>query len=141
VDYVAREARNAALGKAGEKLVRDKEIHRLRDAGRKDLAPRVRWVSQEDGDGLGYDIQSFEEDGNAIFLEVKTTRQGITTGFFLSSNELQASVEFGEAFRLHRVFNFGRNPQYYVLSGPLSESCLLEVSNYRAWPSGSSLDS
>lgn len=31
----------------------------LRSAGRDDLARKVRWVSEEDGDGAGYDIASF----------------------------------------------------------------------------------
>jgi hypothetical protein len=32
-------------------------------AGREDLANDVRWVSDLDGDGFGYDVRSFEPDG------------------------------------------------------------------------------
>jgi len=40
-------------------------MSRLRsfNAGRRDLSSKVRWVSQADGDGLGYDIRSHEESG------------------------------------------------------------------------------
>lgn len=34
----------------------------LRTAGRDDLARKVRGVSEEDGDGAGYDIASFGPD-------------------------------------------------------------------------------
>ena len=45
----------------------------LRTAGRDDLARKVRWVSEEDGDGAGYDIASFAPDGLPRLIEVKTT--------------------------------------------------------------------
>lgn len=35
----------------------------MQAAGRGDLARRVRWVLEEDGDGAGYDIASFVSDG------------------------------------------------------------------------------
>ena len=38
-----------------------------------DLARKVRWVSEEDGDGAGYDIASFGPDGRARLIEVETT--------------------------------------------------------------------
>jgi hypothetical protein len=50
------------------------EKRRLRDARRDDLARRVEWVASTVGDGLGFDILSFDElDGSERFIEVKTT--------------------------------------------------------------------
>ena len=40
---------------------------------RDDLARKVIWVSEEEGDGAGYDIESFEPDGRPRLIEVKTT--------------------------------------------------------------------
>lgn len=37
------------------------------------LAKKVRWVSDLDGDGYGYDVESFETDGQQRLLEIKTT--------------------------------------------------------------------
>lgn len=57
-DPAARDARNRALGKRGEERVLRSEHARLRAAGRDDLARKIRWVAEEDGDGAGYDILS-----------------------------------------------------------------------------------
>ena len=62
-DVASRDARNRALGRAGEERVLAHEHASLLAAGRTDLANRIRWVSHVDGDGAGYDIQSFETDG------------------------------------------------------------------------------
>ncbi len=48
----------------------------------------MRWVSDEDGDGAGYDIASFERDGRARLIEVKTTRGWERTPFHITCNEL-----------------------------------------------------
>lgn len=62
-DVAARDARNRALGRAGEERVLAHERSLLAASGREDLARKVRWVAEEDGDGAGYDIASFEPDG------------------------------------------------------------------------------
>jgi len=72
-DVAGRDERNRALGRAGEERVLAHERSVLRSAGRDDLARKVRWVSEEDGDGAGYDIASFASDGLPRLIEVKTT--------------------------------------------------------------------
>jgi hypothetical protein len=72
-DVAGRDERNRALGRAGEERVLAHERAALRTAGRDDLARKVRWVSEEDGDGAGYDIASFAPDGLPRLIEVKTT--------------------------------------------------------------------
>ena len=76
-DPTERDFRNRALGKAGEALIIDFERRRLAHAERRDLAGKVRWVSQEDGAGAGYDILSFDPAGLEHWIEVKITR-GLT---------------------------------------------------------------
>src|SRR2546423_1512919 len=56
----------------GEERALAKEHAHLLAAGRTDLAGRIRWVSHVDGDGTGYDIQSFDMDGSDRLTEVKT---------------------------------------------------------------------
>ena len=87
-DAAGRDERNRALGRAGEALALAHECAVLKDAGRDDLAREVRWVSQEEGDGAGYDIASFAPDGRTRLLEVKTTRGWDRTPFYISRNEL-----------------------------------------------------
>ncbi len=84
VNYLAREARNASLGAAGEDFVMALEHRRLWEAGARRLAERIEQVSKTQGDGLGYDIASFELDGRESLIEVKTTSFGALTPFFAS---------------------------------------------------------
>ena len=71
-DVAERDARNRALGRAGEERVLAHERAMLVGAGRADLAHQIRWVSEFDGDGAGYDIRSFEPDGGERLIEVKS---------------------------------------------------------------------
>jgi len=57
-DPVERDKLNRALGRAGEEFLLDVEKTRLTKAGLHPLARNVRWISEEEGDGAGYDILS-----------------------------------------------------------------------------------
>jgi hypothetical protein len=70
-DPAARDAQNRALGKRGEERVFFSEQARLKTEARADLARKVRWVSEELGDGAGYDILSFDATGKERLIEVK----------------------------------------------------------------------
>ena len=133
-NYLEAEALNRSLGLAGEDLVLRFERERLRRAGSVALADRVEHVSRTQGDGLGYDIQSFEPDGRNRLIEVKTTRFGALTPFFASRNEVEVSEERGEEYQLYRVFSFRAEPKLFTLAGSLRQSCQLEASNYAALP-------
>jgi len=134
-NWAERDAANRKLGAAGEEWVIRYERRRLEAANQKGLADRVRHVSKEIGDGLGYDITSFDVDGSPIRIEVKTTNRGISVPFFLSSREIDVAKEQGRQFRLYRVFNFGTaSPQIYILEGALAEKCALTPISYRAIP-------
>jgi hypothetical protein len=52
-------------------------------------------------------------------LEVKTTRGGINTPFFVSENERRVAAEMGHEFRIYRVFAFENEPKIYQIPGPL----------------------
>lgn len=92
------------LGSAGECWVVKSERKRLADLGRHALANAVEHVAKTRGDGLGYDVLSFEEDGTERHIEVKTTRYGISTPFFLQASELEHSREVPDLFKLYRLF-------------------------------------
>lgn len=134
VDYAARDERNRALGRAGEEWAVRYFEATLTSAGRRDLADRIEWVSQSQGDGLGYDIAAFDLDGLPIFVEVKATNGAIGAPFVLTSNELAVSRELGSAFRLMRIFNFSSSPRFYFLKGDLAACCDLTPQVYRATP-------
>ncbi len=131
-DPAARDARNRMLGKAGEERIVLFERTRLNARGRSDLSRKVRWVSEEDGDGAGYDVLSFDNNGKERLLEVKTTIGHQTTPFFLSDNERSLSQERPDAFRLVRLYDFQRSPRAFELAPPLELSVMLRATNYRA---------
>lgn len=131
-DPSERDFRNRALGKAGEALIIDFERRRLAEVERRDLAGKVRWVSQEDGDGAGYDILSFDRAGRERLIEVKTTRGAWKTPFFLTGNERSFAEERPEAFRLYRVYEYGESPRFFKLRPPLESAVMLEPTTYRA---------
>lgn len=131
-DVAERDARNRALGHAGEERVFAHERSSLIDVGRPDLADRVRWVAHLDGDGAGYDIHSFEQDGRDRLIEVKTTRGWERTPFHISRRELDVSVARREGWRLIRLWNFSRAPRAFELHPPLSNHVALMPTSFQA---------
>ena len=100
-----------------------------------DLAARVEWDVQTCGDGLGYDVLSFDErtDGEQ-WLEVKTTGLGKYHPFLVTYLEFRCSEAEPDRFRLYRVFDFRSAPRVYVLPGRLSTTCRMDPALYRAAP-------
>lgn len=133
MDFAERDAANHQLGKLGEQFVFDLERYRLNLAGRDDLAQKVVWASRDIGDGLGFDIISFDEaDDSERMLEVKATGLGKFFPFYVTSNEVRCSEDIPQQYHLFRVFDFGRSPRLYILHGSLRELCKLEPVLYRA---------
>lgn len=131
-DPALRDLRNRKTGLVGEELVYRSEIARLQQAGRPDLAQKVKWVSKEDGDGAGFDILSFENDGTERFYEVKTTIGHRRTPFYLSRNERDFAEEAPDNFRIFRLYEVGRSPRSFLIAPPLDNALILEPSVYRA---------
>jgi hypothetical protein len=139
IDYIGREQANAALGLAGEEWVVEYERRRLADAGRTDLAKEVRHVSVVDGDGAGYDILSFDPHSECErLIEVKTTRSGILTPFYLTRNEFEVSRKRHDCYSLYRVHCFGLRTRVYWLDGALDTTCDLSAMSFRALPKAQS---
>lgn len=131
-DPALRDLRNRKTGLIGEELVYRSEIARLNQAGRSDLAKKVKWVSKEEGDGAGYDILSFEADGTERFFEVKTTVGHRRTPFYLSRNERDFAEEAPNNFRIFRLYEVGQAPRSFLIAPPLDNALILEPSVYRA---------
>ena len=127
-----QEAINRKLGYLGEKFVLEWEKRRLIREGRFDLTTEIEWTSEEQGDGAGYDIKSFEADGSPRYIEVKTTNFGKSSRFLISRNEVVFSDLHSAHYHLYRVFNFSRNPTLFILSGVLNKNCELQPTVFQA---------
>ncbi|MBL3595031.1 DUF3883 domain-containing protein [Rhodovulum sulfidophilum] len=131
-DVAGRDERNRALGRAGEERVLSHEQATLKAAGRDDLARKVRWVSEEDGDGAGYDIASYAPDGRSRLIEVKTTNGWERTPFHITRNELAVADERRAEWCLFRMWNFSRAPKAFELYPPLDAHVSLTPTSFQA---------
>lgn len=73
-DPAERDELNRSFGHAGEQMVIEFEQQRLWRAGRDDLGAKVRWISDLDGDHLGYDVRSFELRAHAVLAVRQSMR-------------------------------------------------------------------
>jgi len=81
----------------------------------------------EIGDGLGFDVLLFDDQDESVkLIEVKTTGLGKFFPFFVTSNEVRCSEDIANQFHLFGVFDFGRTPRLYILTGSLKANCRLE---------------
>ncbi|KKU47277.1 MAG: hypothetical protein UX68_C0041G0006 [Parcubacteria group bacterium GW2011_GWA2_46_9] len=110
--------RRNTTGQKGEEIAVVIEQEFLESIGRKDLAKKVRHVSTEDGDGLGYDVLSFFENGKEKYIEVKSTTSSLQSPFFLSRNELGFLEEHNEDAFIYRIFVSDDEPQMRTDSSP-----------------------
>lgn len=118
-DHVTRQQRRTRVGNLGEELINQIEKHKHGE--------KVIHTSRVEGDGLGYDILSVGDDGGPIFIEVKTTKGGPTTPFYVTATELEQSRRVGDRYYLYRLYNFDEgnwSADYYILQGDLSRFCI-----------------
>lgn len=130
-DYIDREARNASLGRAGEELVVQYERWRLTASGHERLANKVEHVAETKGDGLGFDVLSFDTNGRERLIEVKTTSFGKETPFFITKNEVELSRSKADLFQLYRLFEFRKEPRMFSLAGAVDQHCYLDPITFR----------
>lgn len=131
-DYLAKEARNRSLGRAGELFVVELEARRLHALGKKALADRVEHVAATQGDGLGFDILSFEDSGRERLIEVKTTAFDELTPFYVSRSELARSEIDADRYHLYRLFDFRERPRVFALSGRIEDRCEVQPVSFLA---------
>lgn len=133
-NYIEAEAKNRSIGSAGEEFILRVEHERLWREGKCNLADRIDHVSKTKGDFVGFDILSFEASGREKFIEVKTTQYSAMTRFFTSSNEVEVSQRHADQYLLYRLFNFDKQPKFFVLAGSLRDTCQLSAASYSAIP-------
>ena len=134
-DYALLEELNRKVGLEGEHAVVDFERARLRRLGHDRLAERVEHVSQTRGDGLGFDVLSFETSGRERFIEVKTTRQGPHAPILVTSNEVSFSEVERDSYHLYRLFGLGgRREGLFTVPGALTEQWALAPVLYEGLP-------
>lgn len=106
IDYEAVSRTSKFLGNSGEEIVIKHEKNKLSELNHIDLIDQVVKVK----DGEGYDILSFDEQRNPVFIEVKTTTGPESEPFYISHNELAFAEKNKQNYYIYRVFDFRSAP-------------------------------
>lgn len=133
VNYLEREQQNQFVGKSGEEIALEFERWRLITAGKESLADKVEWVSQTQGDGLGFDIRSWSENGKDRFIEVKSTKLTKEAPIFFTNSEYTFARDHRDRFYLYRVFNLQKEPRLFMVKGAYDEFCRPTPIQYKGY--------
>jgi hypothetical protein len=131
INHEQKTKRQKRLGDLGELWVLEQEKQQLIAAEKPKLANKIKHVAFDQGDGLGYDILSFDEKGNKKYIEVKTTTGPKNQPFYITRNELEASRKYGDNYFLYRVYAYDDQQdagELFILQGDMSAICVEPVS-------------
>ena len=126
VDYIEEAKSQKELGDAGEEFVYQLERAKVKKY-KLSKDKKVRIVSKLDGDGLGYDILSYDKHGNPMYIEVKTTTGPENGSIYITANEMEMSEMHSEQYYLYRVYDFNITKMEGKLSirqGSLKPLCI-----------------
>lgn len=130
VDFVAKAKDNKDLGDAGEELVKQYEIDRLKQKGMVQKSLEVEIVK----DGKGYDVLSFDHLGNEKYIEVKTTTGKELNPFYLSENEVAFMRKNINNYCIYRVYNYdeeNNSGEFFEIKGDLENQILMKPIQYQ----------
>ena len=133
INHIQNTIENKRLGDLGEIWVLKQEIDYLLKNGKQKLAERVKHVAKDQGDGTGFDILSYDLEGNEKYIEVKTTRGGLNSTFFVTRNELEKSKIEKNNYYLYRIYDFDEengNGKLLKIQGELTSICEIPM-NYK----------
>lgn len=126
VNFIQNGIDNKRIGDLGELWVMKYEFDKLVKANKLNLLDKIRHTSKDEGDGTGFDIQSFDKNGVKIFIEVKTTKGSKNSTFFVSRNELERSkIEKGNYY-VYRLYNYNEETEtadLLIIRGELTNLC------------------
>lgn len=130
-DFIQDSIDKKEIGDAGEELVKQYEINRLKNIGHSDLADQVEIVK----DGKGYDVLSFEENRKPKYIEVKTTKGNSLTPFDYTINEKLFSDQNPKSYFIYRLYNYdeeNNTADFYIIQN-LVESVLLQPTSFKVY--------
>lgn len=142
INYARRHKNLKKIGDVGELLAIEVERKRLIAEGRPDLAEKIEHVARTIGDGLGFDVLSFEKIGTDYFekyIEVKSTTGAKNKPFDITANEVEVSEEKGQHYCIYRFYGLSstaKEVRYYECRGSIKENFTLEATAFKAYYKG-----
>src|SRR5690606_26831205 len=131
INYIELEQANRSIGQTGESIALEYERWRLIQEGKESLADKIEWVSQTQGDGLGFDILSKNTNGTDRYIEVKSTKLTKEAPFYLSALEYDFSKRQSSNFFLYRVFNLKTDPKLFIAHGAYDAFCNIRPTQFK----------
>ena len=118
-DYDEQNKAKKQLGERGEYVVMRHETTKVKEYG---IKKKPKQASLKD-DSLGYDIISYDSNGNEIYIEVKATNLSPKNfHFYFTRNELDAAKKYNECYHVYIVFNPNNaKPKIYDMGNPFME--------------------
>lgn len=111
--------RDVQLGDRGEELIYRRELERIGRLGHESAEDIVKWNSRTDPSG-DHDICSIDEDGNTLWIEVKST-SGSDGVFSWSRREFEKAMLCGDSYELWRVYHAdSKNPVAKAFRNPIA---------------------
>lgn len=101
IDFNSLNNTKKTLGTFGEILIYNDEMNKVLGY---DFNKKVEHVALTKGDGLGYDIISYNENGEEVYIEVKTTISNKVDSFYLSPKEIEVANNKNN-YKVYRVYN------------------------------------
>jgi Domain of unknown function (DUF3883) len=129
IDFEGKAKIDKELGDAGEELVKLHEVRQLENWKLHVKAKLVRVAKP----GEGFDVYSFDKNGNEKFIEVKTTTGNWKNRFYLTRHELKFMSDNNSKYSIYRVFNFdeeNNSGEFFELKGNVEDQLLKEPTVY-----------
>lgn len=131
IDFEKVQKSRNRTGQIGELIVFDM----LNEEAKQNGLKSPEHVSITRGDGLGYDILAFDEAGNEIHIEVKTSKDKYADGFDISSNEVAASQVKDIIYKIYRIYKLNtktKECKLQIYEGSISdEKCKLVPTQFK----------
>lgn len=130
IEYERLKQAQKDLGDKGEALVKLNEILYLKSINRNEEADKVIIVK----DGKGYDVLSFDDEGNEKYIEVKTTTGSKYSTFYLSQNEFDFMKFNKGKYVIYRIYNYNEslnNGEFFEVKGHCENQLLFQPIQYK----------
>ncbi len=129
INYVEQLKTQMKVGLKGEIIALNYEIEKLKDQPK--LIENIEKCFEID-DSAGYDIKSFDEQGNIIYIEVKTNSSNNSDNhitFYISPNEDEFINNHENAY-IYYVCNL-KEPKIYIINQEQYKKMRKDVSQYK----------
>jgi len=150
-DQIKNNISKIKSGKLGEKIVANEEKRKLNKLGLNQLAKKVKTITNTEDenitlDGLGYDVESYNEKGEKIYIEVKTSLSANNDNidFYITLNEINflngkteiADKEHAYIYYLYNINKEKRKAQILVINYKTFSKFKLNPVQYRITENG-----